>query len=139
MRPQHSHILDPILSAGKTPSFNILTASCASRVDDGATNKARAVAYTLPVGPSVMVDFIHTLRPLMLSTSAVHRMVEPALIFCKTTVGLYRLPSNEAISFVLSATARNKRKDCTISVSLTRSLVTYQAANTTATARPWNE
>ncbi len=67
------------------PSFSSLTASCASLVDEGATNRALAVAYTLPEGPSETVDFIQTFLPFTLSTSAVQRMVAPALIFCKDT------------------------------------------------------
>ena len=50
---------------------------------DGATNNARPVAYTFPVGPSVTVDFIQSLRPSTLSTSAVQRIVAPELIFYK--------------------------------------------------------
>ena len=80
-----AHMLDPILAGGKTPSRNSLIASFASLVDDGATNSALAVAYTLPEAPSLMVDFIHSFLPCMLSTSAVHRIVLPALIFCTGT------------------------------------------------------
>lgn len=76
-------MLEPILSGGKTPSFSSLMASFASLVDDGATNSALAVAYTLPVDPSMRVDFIHSFLPSMLSTSAVHRTVLPAVTFCK--------------------------------------------------------
>ena len=72
------------------PSFSSLTASCASLVDEGATNRALAVAYTLPDGPSETVDFIQTFLPFTLSTSAVQRMVAPALIFCKVTNMLIR-------------------------------------------------
>ena len=67
------------------PSLSSLIASFASLVDEGATNSALAVAYTLPVGPSLRVDFIQSFLPSILSTSAVHRTTLPALIFCKST------------------------------------------------------
>ena len=60
---------------------------------EGATKSALAVAYILPVGPSVTVDFTHTLRPSILSTSAVHRTVAPAPIFCK-----HRVNNSEQVS-----------------------------------------
>ena len=87
-------MLEPILSGGKTPSLSSLKASFASLVDEGATNSALAVAYTLPEGPSVRVDFIHSFLPCILSTSAVHRTMLPALIFCKSTRHHQQLDNN---------------------------------------------